>query len=270
MIYHDICLGLDIVISFNTAIQVDDDGSRPDALLRDRLPGWNMWWYVCSVETLHDLAFMITSPTYYIHLSIYLYIYPKYATLTCSGRSLCNSIQGRAGDILGRCEGWTPDPFDIFGAAMGSQIGNAAVFCFSIRTAASVPLTLRKAIALAYVSCLHCFSSTRSFSETAVFGVREKHVDPPSPIPFTSVRQCVFQSDLGHAYFEVKGWFCIDFFSTARGLLLLEGFCCCRMIVRHSETMWEVTTVETVLRYRKANVADVSCDKSIIYRYISI
>ena len=70
--------------------------------------------------------------------------------------------------------------------------------------------------------------------------------------------------------FEVKGWFCIDFFSTARGLLLLEGFCCCRMIVRHSETMWEVTTVETVLRYRKANVADVSCDKSIIYRYISI
>jgi len=42
MIFDDICLGLDIVISFNTAIQVDDDGSRPDALLRDRLPGWDM------------------------------------------------------------------------------------------------------------------------------------------------------------------------------------------------------------------------------------
>ena len=28
--------GVDIVFNFNTAIQVDDDGSRPDALLRDR------------------------------------------------------------------------------------------------------------------------------------------------------------------------------------------------------------------------------------------
>lgn len=28
--------GIDIVCNFNTAIQVDDDGSRPDALLRDR------------------------------------------------------------------------------------------------------------------------------------------------------------------------------------------------------------------------------------------
>ena len=28
--------GLDIIANFNTAIQVDDDGSRPDALIRDR------------------------------------------------------------------------------------------------------------------------------------------------------------------------------------------------------------------------------------------
>ena len=39
-LHHDICSGIDIVLSFNTAIQVDDDGSRPDALLRDRLPGY--------------------------------------------------------------------------------------------------------------------------------------------------------------------------------------------------------------------------------------
>lgn len=31
-----VLFGIDIVLSFNTAIQVDDDGSRPDALLRDR------------------------------------------------------------------------------------------------------------------------------------------------------------------------------------------------------------------------------------------
>lgn len=31
-----VLFGLDIVMNFNTAIQVDDDGSRPDALLRDR------------------------------------------------------------------------------------------------------------------------------------------------------------------------------------------------------------------------------------------
>ncbi|CAE7542245.1 eag [Symbiodinium natans] len=31
-----ILFGLDIIANFNTAIQVDDDGSRPDALIRDR------------------------------------------------------------------------------------------------------------------------------------------------------------------------------------------------------------------------------------------
>ena len=32
----DLHPGIDIIANFNTAIQVDDDGSRPDALIRDR------------------------------------------------------------------------------------------------------------------------------------------------------------------------------------------------------------------------------------------